>query len=96
MLPTPEVMTTTSPVLQAWATRPLGKAARIAIAAMGMSMAVLVLTTSAIVESGSWALVLLGVGLAATSVRAAWIPSVSRLAALTATVIAILLSIQIF
>lgn len=74
----------------------MGKVARLAIAAVGMSAATLVLMTSAVVESGSWALVLLGVALAATSVRAAWIPSVSRLAALTATTIAIPLSIQIF
>lgn len=89
-------MTTTSPELQAWATKPVGKVARIVMAAIGMSVATLVLMTSAVVDRGSWALVLLGVGLAATSVRAAWAPSVSRLTALTATLIAIPLSQQLF
>lgn len=89
-------MTTTTQPLQAWATKPLGKAARVAMAGVGMAMATLVLMTSAVVESGSWALVLLGVALAATSVRAAWIPTVSRLSALMATVVAIPLSMQVF
>lgn len=91
-----EVMTTTTQPLQAWATKPLGKAARVAMAGIGMAMATMVLMTAAVVESGSWALVLLGVALAATSVRAAWAPTVSRLTALIATVIAIPLSLQIF
>jgi hypothetical protein len=89
-------MTTTAQPLQAWATKPLGKAARIALAGIGMAMATLTLMTAAVAESASWALVLLGVGLAATSVRAAWVPSVPRLIALMATVIAIPLSLQVF
>jgi hypothetical protein len=89
-------MTTTSPALQAWAVTGVGKVARIAMAAIGMSVATMALTTSAAVDTGSWALVLLGVALAATSVRAAWTPSVSRLTALTVTMIAIPLSLQIF
>ena len=89
-------MTTASPSLETWATKPLGKVVRIAMAAMGMSLATLALMTSALVDSGSWALVLLGVALAATSVRAAWVPSVSRLTVLLATVIAIPLSLKIF
>lgn len=89
-------MTTSTPVLQLWATRPLGKAARIAMAAIGMLMATLVLTTAAVVDNGSWALVLLGVGLAAASVRAARLPTVSRLVALAAVAVAIPLSLQVF
>lgn len=89
-------MTTSTPVLQAWATRPLGKATRIAVAAIGMAMGTLVMMTAAVVETGSWALVLLGVSLAATSVRAAHVPNLSRVGALAAVAIAIPLSLQIF
>lgn len=89
-------MTTTTQPLHGWATKPLGKAARVAMAGIGMAMATMVLMTAAVVESGSWALVLLGVALAATSVRAARVPTVSRLTTLMATVIAIPLSLQIF
>lgn len=95
-MPTPRVMTTTSPALRSWATKPLGKATRLALAVLGMSLATGVLMASAVVDSGSWALVLLGVALAATAVRAAWSPSVARLMTLGATIIAIPLSIQIF
>lgn len=89
-------MTTANPTLQAWATKPLGKAARIAIAVGGMALATLVLTSAAVVETGSWALVLLGVALVAAAVRAARIPTGSRLVALMAIVIAIPLSLQVF
>lgn len=89
-------MTTATPTLQDWATRPFGKATRAAMGAGGMALATLVLMTAAVVETGSWALVLLGVALAAAAVRAARVPSTARLAVLTATVLAIPLSLQVF
>lgn len=95
-LPTPLGMTTSTPAIHAWATRPLGKAARISMAALGMVMSTLVLTGAAVVDSGSWALVILGVALATTSVRAAHVPNTSRLLTLTAVAVAIPLSLQIF
>jgi hypothetical protein len=93
---TRKTMTATPSTLQTWATKPLGKVARGAIAVLGMTMATLVLMTSAVVDSGSWALVLLGVALAANSVRAARIPSLARLTAVMATVLAIPLTLQVF
>jgi hypothetical protein len=61
-----------------------------------MVMATMVLTAAAVVESASWTLVLLGVALAAASVRAARVPTGSRLAVLMAVVIALPLTLQIF
>jgi multisubunit Na+/H+ antiporter MnhF subunit len=51
---------------------------------------------AALVDSGSWALVILGVALAAASVRVAQSPNLSRIIALGATTVAIPLSLQIF
>jgi hypothetical protein len=72
----------------------MGKAARIAIAVGGLILAILVLMTATIVSTGSWAMVGLGVLLAPSAVRAARIPTPSRLAVLAATVIAIPIVIQ--
>ncbi|HUF15016.1 MAG TPA: hypothetical protein VMQ46_03920 [Acidimicrobiia bacterium] len=88
-------MTTLNFALRAWATHPFGMAARVAIAVFGSVTATLVLMTAAVVSSGSWALVVLGAGLAACSVRAARVPSVSRLALLAAALLAIPLLLQI-
>lgn len=90
------LMTATSHPASAWASHPAGKAVRIFIAVTGMITATFVLMTASLVSSGSWALVLLGVGLAASSVRAARVPTISRLALVGAALIAIPLSIQIF
>ena len=89
-------MTASTEQLQDWASRPLGKVARGAIALTGMAFAVLVLMNAALIDSGSWAFVLLGVALAATSVRVAQSPNLSRIIALGATTLAIPLSLQIF
>ncbi len=87
-------MTTSNPVLQPWATQPLGKAARIAIAAGGLVLATLVLMTAAIVGSGSWALIALGVLIAPAAIRAARVPSTARLGVLAAAVLAVPFIIQ--
>lgn len=89
-------MTSISPAINAWASHPAGMAARIFIAVAGMVTATLVMMTASVVSSGSWALVLLGVALAASSVRAARVPSTGRLVLVAATLIAIPLAIQIF
>lgn len=81
-------MTASTSALKTWALRPIGKVARVALASLGMVFATMVLTSAAFVESGSWALVLIGVAIAATSVRAAQDPTIGRLAAMGATVAA--------
>lgn len=89
-------MTAVNPAIRAWASRPAGRAARIAIAVLGMATATLVLMTATMVSSGSWALVLLGVGLAAASVRAALVPSTARLVVASLVLLAIPITIQVF
>jgi hypothetical protein len=73
----------------------MGKVTRAAIAVTGMVFAVLVLMNAALIDSGSWALVILGVALAATSVRVAQSPFLSRIVAVGASTVAIPLSLQI-
>lgn len=80
--------------IQGWAIHPIGKVVRVAMAVGGAILATLVLTTAATVDSGSWVLVLLGVGLAAISVRAARVPNVPRLVLLTIAVIAAPVALQ--
>ena len=87
-------MTTTTPVLQPWATEPMGKAARIAIAVGGLILATLVLMTATIVAQGSWALIGLGVVIAPSAIRAARVPSTTRLCVLGVAVLAIPFTIQ--
>jgi hypothetical protein len=87
-------MTTANPAIVAWADHPIGRVARIAIAVGGLVTATLVLTTASVVASGSWALVLLGVGLAALAVRAARVPTTARLSLAAAALIGILLTYQ--
>ena len=89
-------MTTSNLVLGAWATRLMGKAARIGIAVGGLATATLILTMASVVATGSWALVLLGVALAAVSVRAAIAPTVGRLTSVAAGLVAIPLVLQAF
>ncbi len=75
--------------LDEWAAHPLGKAARVAVAVLGLASAILVLLVATMNSQAAWLLVLLGVALAATSVRAAANPSVIRLTTLAAVMIAI-------
>ena len=89
-------VTASTEQVQDWATSTIGKLARAAIAVTGMAFAVLVLMNAALVDSGSWALVILGVVLAATSVRVAQSPNLSRIIALGAATVAIPLSLSIF
>jgi hypothetical protein len=85
-------MTTVNPALVAWADHPVGKVARIAIASGGLITATVVLMTASVVAAGSWALVVLGVSLAALAVRAARVPTTFRLFLTAAALIGILLT----
>jgi len=89
-------MTTASSAINAWAGHPLGKMARGAIAVGGLMTAALVLMTASVVATGSWALVVLGVGLGVLSVRAARIPTPLRLTLVAMALIAIPLAFQVF
>ncbi len=75
--------------LDEWAAHPLGKAARVAVAVLGLMSAVLVLLVATMNAQAAWILVLLGVGLAAASVRAALRPSLIRLTTLAAIMVAV-------
>ena len=88
-------MTTSDLVLDDWALRPAGKAVRVGIAAAGMATATLVLLMATTLASGTWMLVLVGVSLAATSIRAARYPTLVRLAVVTANLLAVPLIGQI-
>lgn len=88
-------MTTSELVLDEWATKPIGKAARIAIATGGMITATLVLLMATMLRDGAWMFVLVGVALAATSVRAARYPTILRLGVVATNLIAIPLIAQI-
>lgn len=75
--------------LDEWAEHPIGKVARITVAALGSASAILVLMVATMNSQTAWSLVLLGVALAATSIRAAARPSVVRLTTLAAVMVAI-------
>ena len=88
-------MTTSELVLDPWATRPIGKVARVAIGVGGMITATLVLLMATMLTQGSWMFVLTGVALVATSVRAARYPTLVRLGVVAANLMAIPLIAQI-
>jgi len=75
--------------LDEWAVHPIGKVARVAIAALGLMSAILVLLVATMNPDAAWLMVLLGVSLAAVSVRAALSPTLIRLTTLAAVMIAI-------
>jgi hypothetical protein len=75
--------------LDEWAAHAMGKVARMAIAVLGSASAILVLMVATMNSQAAWTLVLLGVALAATSIRAAARPSVVRLTTLAAVMVAI-------
>lgn len=82
--------TITGTTIDQWAAQPFGMAARIAIAVLGLSSAMLLLLVATIYTDAAWALVLLGATLAAMSVRAATKPSLIRLLSPGAVMVAIL------
>ena len=76
--------------LDEWAAHPYGKAARIGLAVLGLASAMLVLMVATMQTQAAWLLVLLGVALAATAVRAASKPSLIRLTTLAAVMVSVL------
>lgn len=74
--------------LDEWAAHPYGKAARTALVVLGLASAVLVLMMATMNTQAAWLLVLLGV--AATTVRAASKPTVIRLITLAAVMVSVL------
>lgn len=88
-------MTTADLVLSDWASTTAGKTARIGIVALGMITAVMALMLAPLVSQGSWLLVLAGVSLVATSVRAARLPTLVRLLGMTANLVLIPLLAQL-
>lgn len=72
-----------------WAMHPMGKAARVAVAVLGLMSAILVMLVATVSNEASWTLILLGVVLTAASIRVALRPSVIRLATLAAVMVII-------
>jgi len=75
--------------LAEWTTHPLGTTVRIAIAVVGLATATVVLLLATLTSDAVWFMVVLGVSLAAASIRAALSPSITRLAILTAVLVVI-------
>ena len=82
--------------LDEWAAHPHGKAARIALVVLGLASAILVLMVATMSTQAAWLLALLGVALAATTVRAASKPTVLRLITLAAVMVSVLYVGQMF
>lgn len=88
-------MTTADFTFDNWPTTTFGKAARAAVAVLGVITAVLTLMLAPMVAGASWVMVLGGVSLAATSVRAAQEPTVVRLSVVAANLLLIPLLIRL-
>ena len=82
-------MTTTTTTNQGWASRGMGRVLRMLIGIGGMAAGTLMLLQATLMPQSSWALILLGVGLAATAVRAALDPTRMRLAIALSAIIAV-------
>jgi hypothetical protein len=72
-----------------WTAHPIGKVTRALIAVVGVIVATLVMLLATLGAQNAWILVLIGVALAATSVRAAMKPSAIRLTTLAAVLMAV-------
>jgi hypothetical protein len=70
-----------------WSAHPLGRAARIGIATIGLGTAVLLLLTATILPGATWPLIVTGAALAAITVRAAERPTLVRLGLLAAVTV---------
>jgi len=78
-----------------WAVHPIGKVTRALIAVVGVIVATLVLLLASLGAENVWILILVGVALAATSIRAAMKPSAIRLATLAMVLVAVPVAGQI-
>jgi hypothetical protein len=65
-----------------WAAHPIGKVTRALIAVVGVIVATLVLLLATLGAQNAWIPILIGVALAATSIRAAMEPNAIRLTTL--------------
>jgi hypothetical protein len=72
-----------------WTAHPVGKVTRALIAVVGVIVATLVMLLATLGAQNAWILILVGVALAATSIRAAMEPTAIRLTTLAVTLIAI-------
>lgn len=72
-----------------WAAHPIGKVTRALIAVVGIMLATLVLLLASLGVQNVWILVLIGVALAATSIRAAMEPTALRLTTLAVVLVAV-------
>jgi hypothetical protein len=78
-----------------WAVHPIGKVTRALIAVVGVIVATLVLLLASLGAENVWILILVGVALAATSIRAAMKPNAIRLATLAMVLVAVPVAGQI-
>ncbi len=72
-----------------WTAHPVGKVTRALIAIAGVVVATLVMLLATLGAQNAWILILVGVSLAATSIRAAMEPTAIRLSTLAVTLMAI-------
>ena len=72
-----------------WAAHPIGKVTRALIAVVGVILATLVLLLASLGAANVWVLVLVGVALAGTSIRAAMEPKAIRLATLAVVLVTV-------
>jgi hypothetical protein len=72
-----------------WAAHPIGKVTRVLIAGVGIVLATLVLLLASLGAQNVWMLVLVGVALAGTSIRAAMEPTAIRLATLAVVLVTV-------
>jgi hypothetical protein len=72
-----------------WTAHPVGKVTRALIAVVGVIVATLVMLLATLGAQNAWILILVGVALAATSIRAAMVPTAIRLTTLGVTLMAI-------
>lgn len=72
-----------------WAAHPIGKVTRALIAVVGVILATLVMLLATLGAQNVWILILIGVALAATSIRAAMEPNAIRLTTLAVVLVAV-------
>ena len=72
-----------------WTAHPIGKVTRALIAVVGVIVATLVMLLATFGAQNAWILILVGVALAATSIRAAMEPNAIRLTTLAVVLMAV-------
>jgi len=72
-----------------WTVHPIGKVTRALIAVVGVIVATLVLLLASLGAANVWILIMVGLALAGTSIRAAMKPSAIRLASLAVVLVVV-------